>query len=124
VAGEFRKRAAYICISASGPEFSPLLEEGGYFLRPRMAAALAYTTADIDYWADLWARDWTPFEQETNHWRLRNPTRQQVLAALSEAIEWLRPRPRERDWDGGAVTSVSQATGATQTARSCWTMDL
>jgi hypothetical protein len=44
-----RKWLAFLTASASGPEFTPLLEERGYFVRTRMAADLRYTTADVDF---------------------------------------------------------------------------
>lgn len=44
-----RKWQAVLTVSSSGPEFSPVLDHGGRFLKPRMAADLSYTTADVDF---------------------------------------------------------------------------
>lgn len=44
-----RRWEAFISVSASGPEFLPVLEAEGRFARTRMAADLRYTTADIDF---------------------------------------------------------------------------
>jgi hypothetical protein len=47
--GKRSKWQSFLTVSASGPEFSPLLEKWGYFGRTRMAADLRYTTADVDF---------------------------------------------------------------------------
>jgi hypothetical protein len=47
--GKRSKWQAFLTVSASGPEFSPLLEEMGHLRRTRMAADLRYTTADVDF---------------------------------------------------------------------------
>src|SRR5215216_6098633 len=69
-----RKWQAVLTVSASGPEFSPVLDEGGRFYKPRMAADLRYTTADVDFVEKRFQNgDYDSGEHEF-HLRLRNPT--------------------------------------------------
>jgi hypothetical protein len=69
-----------------------------------MAANLRYTTADVDFWEshlqDEAYYDRSPTER---HLRLSNPRRADVLAALREAIAWLRSYKDDPEWDGGAL---------------------
>ena len=95
---------AFVSISANGPEFSKVFENGGYAQRTRMAADLAYTTADVDY---LYEHFTTPEpdrpRKEERHYRLVNPTRSEVLSALTEALDWLGTFRSAVDWDGGGL---------------------
>lgn len=96
-----RKWMAYLQVSASGPEFSSVLENGGRFYRPRMAADLRYTTADVDFLESHFARidnDSSPVEF---HQRLINPTCEEFFTALEEIKVWLAQFKNNLDWDGG-----------------------
>lgn len=95
---------AFLSISASGPEFSPELEGGGRFLRPRMAADLRYTTSDVDYLEKSLRRHDTdrPVKDEV-HRRLRNPTLREVLFEITSIGAWLSNFKNDPEWDGGAI---------------------
>jgi Caspase domain len=100
----YMKRAwqAIISVSASGPEYSSNLEEGGYTLRPRMAADLRYTTADVEFFASFWREPHYDAGDEEFHLpHLRNPSRSAVVGAFLQAGEWLGSRASRPDWDGG-----------------------
>lgn len=98
-----RRWQAVLSVSASGPEFSPILEQNGRLFRPRMAADLRYTTADVDYLESRFREgDYDSGEYE-EHWRLRNPSRAQFLTALHELGEWLAAFQNASEWDGGGI---------------------
>ena len=98
-----RKWQAVLTVSASGPEFSPVLEEGGRFFRPRMAADLRYTTADVDFIETHFRNgDYDSGQQEIRV-RLRNPTKGEFDQALDGIEQWLGSFQQQPDWDGGAV---------------------
>lgn len=95
---------AFLSISASGPEFSPLLEEDGRVFRPRMAADLRYTTSDVDYLEKALRRhDSDRPVREELHRRLKNPRQQEVLSEIEAVGSWLSPFNADPDWDGGAI---------------------
>jgi hypothetical protein len=96
-----RRWMAYLSVSASGPEFSPILEQGGRFYRPRMAADLRYTTADVDFLEGHFSHDNYDAGAVEVHHRLRNPTREQFLQKLDEVGDWLSQFRDDPDWDGG-----------------------
>src|SRR5438093_13585328 len=102
--GKLRKWRSFISVSASGPESSPIFEERGYFMRPRMAADLRYTTADVDYFADHWQTDGYESGLEERRRRLVNPTRATVLAEIRDTGVWRRTFTSRPDWDGGDLT--------------------
>ena len=81
-----RRWEAFISVSTSGPEFSPVLEAEGRFARTRMAADLRYTTADIDF---LYTHFLEPEPDSPRlddlHIRLVNPSKADVLAAIVQA---------------------------------------
>lgn len=98
-----RRSQAVLTISASGPEFSAELEQGGRFLRPRVAADLRYTTADVDFlesWFGEPNHDSGEFEV---HRRLRNPLKAEVLRAIQDVEKWLGEHREHPDWDGGGI---------------------
>ena len=96
-----RKWMAYLLVSASGPEFSPIFEEGGRFFRCRMAADLRYTTADVDYLESHFKTPHYDSGDEEYHQRLRNPTCKQFFQALQNIQAWLKKFRAHPDWDGG-----------------------
>jgi hypothetical protein len=98
-----RKWQAVLTVSASGPEFSPVLERGGRFFRPRMAADLRYTTADVDYLESQFRKGNYDSGEEELHLRLRNPTREQFFRALGDIERWLGSFNGDPDWDGGGI---------------------
>lgn len=103
----YKRRAwgACISVSASGPEYSPKLEAGGYMLRPRMAADLRYTTADVEFLANFWREPHHDAGDEELHVpQLRNPRRSEVVAAFTQAGDWFAHRATRADWDGGHIT--------------------
>jgi hypothetical protein len=100
---KMRKWQAVFTVSASGPEFSPVLDEGGRFLKPRMAADLRYTTADVDFLEAYFRRGDYDSGQEEFHRRLRNPTREQFFQALGEIERWFLTVRGDPDWDGGGL---------------------
>ncbi len=96
-----RKWMALMSVSASGPEFSPIFEQGGRLFRSRMAADLRYTTADVDYFeAQLREPNYDSGDQES-HWRLRNPGRKEFFQVLDEIEVWLGSFRSDPEWDGG-----------------------
>jgi hypothetical protein len=99
--GKRRKWLAFLSVSASGPEFSPLLEERGYFLRTRMAADLRYTTADVDFLESLFKEPSYDSGEKEAHDRLRNPTRDRFFTSLRDVGPWLGRFRGEPGWDGG-----------------------
>jgi hypothetical protein len=103
----YKRRAwqAYISVSASGPEYDPKLGEGGYTLRPRMAADLRYTTADVEFLVHFWQQPTYDSGHEEFHApQLRNPKRSEIVGAFIQAGDWLGTRARRPDWDGGHIT--------------------
>ena len=99
--GKHRKWLAFLSVSASGPEFSPLLEQKGYLARTRMAADLRYTTADVDFLESYFkGPNYDSGDIET-HERLRNPRRDQFFRSLRNIGLWLGSFCSELDWDGG-----------------------
>lgn len=98
-----RKYLAFLSVSASGPEFSPILEEGGRFLHPRMAADLRYTTADANFLESHFREPNYDSGEEEFHRRLRNPTRGQFFQALHDIRDWLGGFRDNADWDGGGI---------------------
>lgn len=97
-----RKWQAVLTVSAGGPEFSPVLERGGRFFRPRMAADLRYTTADVDYLESHFREGDYDSGKEELHLRLQNPTREQFFRALDDIERWLGSFTGDPDWDGGS----------------------
>ncbi len=95
---------AFLSISASGPEFSPALEDNGRFLRSRMAADLECTTADVDYLegALCYHDDDRPIRDEL-HLRLRNPSKDEVRTQIAAIERWLSRFKNDKDWDGGVI---------------------
>ncbi len=98
-----RKWLAFLSASASGPEFTPLLEERGYFVRPRMAADLRYTTADVDFLESHFQEPNYDSGVEEAHYRLRNPTRERLLKTLHDIEPWLGNFRDDPEWDGGGL---------------------
>ena len=98
-----RRWQAVLTVSASGPVFSAELELGGRLFRPRVAADLRYTTADVDFiesWFGEQNHDSGEFEI---HRRLRNPLKAEVLSAIQDVEKWLDEHRGHRDWDGGGI---------------------
>lgn len=96
-----REWMAYLSVSASGPEFSPTFEQHGRLFRPRMAADLKYTTADVDFLESHFRESNYDSAKKEIHKRLRNPTRTQFFQALVEIEAWLEGFRDHPDWDGG-----------------------
>lgn len=96
-----RKWLAFLSVSASGSEFSPLLEERGYFVRSRMAADLRYTTADVDFLESHFSEPNYDSGVEEAHHRLRNPTRERFFRTLHDMGPWFGDFRNNPDWDGG-----------------------
>lgn len=96
-----RKWLTFLSVSASGPEFTPILEERGYFTRTRMAADLAYTTADVDYLEAHFKEPNYDSGAEEAHYRLQNPTRENFLKTLHDIGPWLKNFCEDPEWDGG-----------------------
>ena len=102
--GKIRLHQAYVSISASGPLFDPKFEERGYLMRPRMAADLKYTTADVDFLETYWKEPAPDSGKEEEFFRLRNPTIREVRSAFASAQEWLSScKAKSSGWDGGAI---------------------
>ncbi len=99
--GKHRSRLAFLSVSASGPEFSPLLEEKGYLARTRMAADLRYTTADVDFLESYFKEPNYDSGDIETHDRLRNPTRDELFRSLRNIGLWFGNVRSEPDWDGG-----------------------
>ncbi len=99
-----RRWEAFISVSASGPEFSPIFEAEGHFARPRMAADLRYTTADVNFLYSHFLES-EPDRPRVNdlHTRLVNPSKDDVLAAIAQAGQWLETHRDHADWDGGGL---------------------
>jgi hypothetical protein len=97
-----RRWQAFLSVSCSGPEFDPILDEGGRFYRPRMAADIEHTTADVDFWdSHLKENDDQSGEKEL-HVRLREPTLNEFDVALTRIEKWLAGFRSSSEWDGGA----------------------
>lgn len=99
--GKRSKWQSFLTVSASGPEFSPLLEKMGYFGRARMAADLRYTTADVDFLESHFKEPNYDSGEKEAHERLRNPTRDQFFESLRDVGPWLGRFRGEPGWDGG-----------------------
>jgi hypothetical protein len=97
---------AFVSVSASGPEFTPMFEEHGYLLRPRLAADLRYTTADAEFMSQFWREphyDSGPCgEFHVPH--LKNPSHAGVIDAIHRAGDWLGANSERDDWDGGHLS--------------------
>lgn len=102
--GKHRYWEAFLSVSASGPEFSPSLEQNGIYRRPRMTADLNYTTADVDFLYDHFVEpeDDRP-RQKDIHIRLPNPSRSDFFDALEEVQSWLLSCSKSSEWDGGGI---------------------
>lgn len=98
-----RKWMAYLFISASGPEFSPIFEDAGRYFRPRLAADLRYTTADVDFLEDHFNKHNYDAGKEEFHQRLRNPTYDEFNQAMVNIYSWLEQFSTCPDWDGGGL---------------------
>jgi hypothetical protein len=99
-----RRWEAFISVSASGPEFSPLLEKEGHLPRARMAADLRYTTADVDFlYTHFLEPDCDRPRENDLHIRLVNPSKDEVLSAFSQAGQWLETHRDDAGWDGGGI---------------------
>jgi len=98
-----RSHQVNVSCSASGPGFTPVLEEHGSFLRPRMAADLRYTTADADFLNGWWRDPWDRGET-TTALRSREPGLVEFWAGLSEACEWLSSQWESDSWSGGSLS--------------------
>lgn len=97
-----RSWQAVLAVSASGPEFSLELERNG-LMRPRMAANLRYTTADVDYLETSFQDGDYDSGEEELHRRLRNPTRAELFSTLEEIGAWLSAARSDPRWDGGGL---------------------
>jgi hypothetical protein len=97
---------AFIYVSASGPEFNPEFENHGYTLRPRLAADLRYTTADVEFMSQWWSEPHYDSGAcgEFHAPQLKNPSHADVLDAIRRAGEWLAGNSERDDWDGGHLT--------------------
>lgn len=95
---------ANLFASASGPEFSPILEQEGHYSRTRMAADLRYTTADIDFLEPYYKEPHYDSGDKEFNQRLVNPTRDEFFFALQRIEAWLEGFRNHPDWDGGALT--------------------
>lgn len=103
--GKYRKWNAHITVSASGPEYTPLLERHS-FSHPRLAADLRYTTADVDFMEQYWRSHWESLRevegaQRDLHLRLRNPSLQEFRDTFDQAARWMRGFRDDPLWDGG-----------------------
>lgn len=94
---------ANLFVSASGPEFSPIFEQAGYYSRTRMAADLRYTTADIDFLEPYFKEPHYDSGDEEFNQRLVNPTRSEFFFALQRIGAWLEGFRDHPDWDGGGI---------------------
>jgi hypothetical protein len=97
-----RRWQAFLSVSCSGPEFDPILDEGDRFFRPRMAADIEHTTADVDFWESHMKEKDDQSGEEELHVRLREPTLSEFDAALTRIEEWLAGFRSSSEWDGGA----------------------
>lgn len=99
-----RRWEAFISVSASGPESSIKFEAAGRFVRPRMAADLKYTTADVDFlYSHFHEHESDRPRIDDLHIRLVNPSKIEVLAAIDQAGKWLLTHRDHADWDGGGI---------------------
>jgi hypothetical protein len=98
-----RSHQVNVSCSASGPGFTPSLEENGRFLRPRMAADLRYTTADADFLNEYWRDSWDRGET-TTALRSRDPGIDEFWERLSEACDWLSRHSASVSWIGGGLS--------------------
>ncbi|MCI0528714.1 MAG: hypothetical protein L0Y56_14850, partial [Nitrospira sp.] len=98
-----RRWQAFLSISASGLEFSPLFEEAGRLFRPRMSADLRYTTADTDFLESYFRKPDYDSGKFEYHIRLRNPSLADVLESLKDIWDWLAGHRQDLDWDGGGI---------------------
>lgn len=103
-----RYHRAYLSVSASGPllndESSKLLTSTHTDMRPRALAALAHTTADVDYLESNWATenyDTAPYEL---HRRLKNPSINEFKREIEQIQNWFSQFYENEDWDGGCLT--------------------
>lgn len=101
--GKRRRWLVFLSVSASGPLYTSLLEQAGRFYRPRMAADLRYTTADVDYLESHFRDPNYDSGIEELHLRLRNPSRADFWDALGEAERWLAQFRDDTSWDGGGI---------------------
>ena len=101
---KLRNWYAFVSVAASGPQSSPFPEERGNFLRPRMAADLRYTTADVKYYSEHWAKPNYDTGLDEKHMLLQDQNSQAVYDALVESGGWLRTFSDHQEWDGGGVT--------------------
>ena len=73
-------------------------------MRPRMAADLRYTTADVDFfYKHFLSPEPDRARADDLHVRLVNPSKREVLKAVHDAANWLKQFQNHPDWDGGAI---------------------
>ncbi|MDP1681506.1 MAG: hypothetical protein Q8L39_06995 [Burkholderiales bacterium] len=110
--GKSRQHKAYITISCSGPE-APTTPRLGVFgtRHSRAGANLRFTTADCDwFYAHLIETNYDTGITE-KHYRLVNPTREQLYTAISAAGEFLSEHLNTSEWDGGQITFIYAGHG-------------
>ncbi|MEX0586162.1 MAG: caspase family protein, partial [Pirellulales bacterium] len=97
-----RKWQTFLTVSASGPEFSDLLDARRITVRPRAAADLRFTTADVDYLENHFQEKGYDSGLKESHVRHRNPSIDKVHSALEAHGTWLSQFNRDAEWDGGS----------------------
>lgn len=108
---ETRKWQATISISASGPEHDPIFNDAGRKFTPRAVSDLKYTTADSDYLAEHFKKQDSDSCEFETHFRLVNPTIEQLKSTIKNVDKWFCKYRNKPDWDGGGIVLIYAGHG-------------
>lgn len=111
MAGKLRKWQATISVSASGPEHDPIFNDAGRKFVPRAVSDLKYTTADSDYLFEHFKKENYDSCKFEKHFRLVNPTIEQLKSAIKKVDKWFDKYRNKPDWDGGGILLIYAGHG-------------
>ncbi|MEJ7576792.1 MAG: hypothetical protein WKF74_07295 [Pyrinomonadaceae bacterium] len=113
--GKPRLHKAYITVSGSGPEKGTVHSGVRGVRRSRDGADLRFTTADCDWFYEHLRQPNYDTGLAEEHYRLVNPTREELDRAIASAGQFLSQYIHQPEWAGGQMTFVYAGHGSPDT---------
>lgn len=116
--GKQRLWHAYMSIAASGEDVTPGYSGSG-LVYPKAFSQLAYTTNDIDHWADWWSRSHPADPLRTIHRVTHDADFGAVQTTLDDVREWFAGASTDPNFDGGSLVFTYSGHGREEDGALC-----
>lgn len=113
--GKQRLHQVYFTISCSGPTKGRISSDIRGIRRSRDGADLRFTTADCDWFYKHFRQSHYDTVPAEKHYRLVNPTREELNHAITLAGQFLSQYIDQSEWAGGQMTFVYAGHGNSDT---------